>query len=143
MSYRRNTSLKDRVVKTETKSVQKRQTFLKLQKLGSFPCLNCINCKLMVKGDTFKHPSEPIEVKLKNDVTCTSDWVVYIIWCPCNLIYIGQTTCDLKTRLNNHRYTIRKKSRLATIQTFYRYGAHRMGHTVYSGGSNSTTPERG
>lgn len=109
MSFRRNTSLKDRVVKTEIQPTRMRQTFLKPQKLWSFPCLNCINCRLIAKGDTFRHPREPIEVKLKNYLTCAWDWVIYIIWCPCNLLYIGQTTCDLKTRLNNPRYTIRKK----------------------------------
>lgn len=28
---------------------------------------------------------------------------------PCNLVYVGETMCDFKTRLNNHWYAIRKK----------------------------------
>lgn len=63
----------------------------------------------IVKGDTFHHPSEQISVPLKHYSTCTSDWIIYIICCPCKLVYVGETTCDLRTRLNNHRSTIRKK----------------------------------
>lgn len=106
MSYKCNTSLRDRLVKSELGPTRRvKQIFLGKQKLGSFPCLNCINCRLMVKGDTFHHPSEQINAPLKFYLTCTSDWIV----CPCKLVYVGETTCDLKTRLNNHRYTIRKK----------------------------------
>lgn len=64
MSYRRNISLKDRLVQTDVKPTHKsKQLFLGKQKLGSFPCLNCVNCRLMVKGDTFCHPTTGTVVK--------------------------------------------------------------------------------
>lgn len=75
----------------------------------SLPCLNCISCGLMRKGEVFKHPTTNEEFKLKHHITSTTDWVVYVMWCPCNLLYVGETKCEFKVRLNNHRYTIRKK----------------------------------
>lgn len=76
---------------------------------GSFPCHNCINCPLMYKGVSFKHPHTGEEFRLKHYMTCTTDWVVYVMWCPCKFLYVVQTKNEFKTRLNQHRYTIRKK----------------------------------
>lgn len=110
MAYRRGRSIKDSLVKSEvsTKPLSK-QKFFGVRGVGTFPCLNCINCKIIEKGDSFVHPTSGKSYKIRNYYTCTSDWVVYILKCPCSLIYVGETTCDLKTRLNNHRFTIRKK----------------------------------
>lgn len=63
----------------------------------------------MVKGEEFHHPGRQLTVRLKHYLTCSSEWIIYILWCPCNLIYVGETTCDLWMRLNNHRYTIQNK----------------------------------
>lgn len=65
--------------------------------------------QINVKGEEFKHPGNGTSYRLKHYLTCMSEWIIYILWSPCNLIYVGETTCDLKTRLNNHRYSIRKK----------------------------------
>lgn len=110
MSYRRSTSLKDRLIKSEITPIPKtKQTFLGKQRYGSYPCLNCINCRMIVKGDTFIHPSNNLRIQLKHYLTCTADWVIYILWCPCGLVYVGETTWDLKTKFNNNLYTIGKK----------------------------------
>lgn len=45
---------------------------------------------------------------IKQYMTCDTEWVIYALWCPCNLVYIGETKCDFRTRLNNHPYTKRK-----------------------------------
>lgn len=86
-----------------------KQQYFGTRRMGTFPCLNCINCKLIEKGDCFVHPGNDKKFQINNYYTCTSEWIVYILWCPCKLIYVGETKCDLKTRLNNHRYTIRKQ----------------------------------
>lgn len=112
MPYRTPRNLKDRLVKTEVSgqkgSVQK---FLQPQKTGSYPCLNCVNCKLMQKGGVFTHPTTLKEIQIRHFLTCDdSDWVVYVLRCPCDLLYVGETTCTIKTHLNGHRYIIRKKT---------------------------------
>lgn len=44
LSYRRPPSLKDKLVKSEVRCEQMGgQQFLRTQKMGSYPCLNCIN----------------------------------------------------------------------------------------------------
>lgn len=109
MSYRRARNLKDQLVKSEIqKTTVPREGFLGRPRVGSFPCLSCINCKWMQKGNTFVHPSTGVEYPIKKYLTCNSDWSVYILWCPWGCLYVGETTCDIKTRLNNHKYTIRK-----------------------------------
>lgn len=108
MSYRRSQNIRDRVVKTCVPSI-KGQRFIGRARMGSFPCLNCINCSLMRKGEIFTHPMTKEQYKLKHYMTCNSDWVIYVMWCPCELLYVGETKCEFKTRIANHRYTIRKK----------------------------------
>lgn len=110
MSYRRAQNLKDRLVTTLVPSTSKaRQLTLGRLRHGSFPCLNCINCAYMHKGEVFKHPGTGEDYKLRHHMTCTTDWVVYAMWCPCGLLYIGETKNQFKTRFNQHRYTIRKQ----------------------------------
>lgn len=113
MAYRRGKSIKDSLVKSDisTKPIS-RQKIFGVRNNWTFSCLNCISCKLIEKGDRFIHPVSGKHYKINNYYTCTSEWIVYILQCPCNLIYVGETKCDLKTRLNNHRYTIRKKKGL-------------------------------
>lgn len=31
-------------------------------------------------------------------MTCNTDGVVYVLWCPCDLLYVGETKCDFTTR---------------------------------------------
>lgn len=109
MSYRRSANLKDRLVKSCVPGPMKgQQRYIGKPKLGGFPCLNCISCPLMQKGDTFTHPHTLEKFKINQYLTCTTDWVVYVLWCPCGLLYVGETKNDFKTRLNNHCYSIRK-----------------------------------
>lgn len=111
MSYRRPRNLKDQLVRTEIrKDMGPIQTFLHPPpKMGSFPCLGCVNCRLMKKGSSFQHPRTGKIFNIKHFLTCNRDWVIYLLWCPCSLYYIGETTCTLKTRLNGNRHSIRNK----------------------------------
>lgn len=110
MSYRRSENLRDLLVKTEVRgSIGPKQTFIRPQKYGSFPCLGCVNCKLILKGSSFEHPQTKKIYQLKHYLTCNSEWVIYVLICPCSLLYVGETTCTLKTRINGHRYSIRKR----------------------------------
>lgn len=110
MCYRRSEHLRDLLVKTEVRSGQGiKQTFICPQKKGLFLCLGCTNCKLMLKGSSFQHPTTIKVYHLKHYLTCNSEWVVYLLMYPCSFLYVGETTCTLKTRLNGHRYSIRKK----------------------------------
>ncbi|XP_075684662.1 uncharacterized protein LOC142652871 isoform X3 [Rhinoderma darwinii] len=57
-SYCRPTNLRDTLVKADLGPQRvSRQTFLKQLKLGCFPCLKCVNCRLINKGPTLVHPT--------------------------------------------------------------------------------------
>lgn len=110
MSYRRPANLRDKLVKSDVGlKGQKTQTFIGKPRLGSFPCLACVNCQYMQKGEKFTHPLTGITSKINFFLTCNSSYVVYALWCPCKMVYIGETKNDIKTRINQHRYSIRKK----------------------------------
>lgn len=39
---------------------------------------------------------------IKQRITCRSQFVIYIVQCPCSLRYVGSTTCELKKRILEH-----------------------------------------
>lgn len=109
MSYKRAMNLKDKLVKSEVGILARStQNFFGRPSLGSYPCLGCVNCKLMHKGSQFVHPLTKVTFDIRYYLTCGSDWVIYALWCPCKLVYIGETKWAMRTRLNNYRYSIRK-----------------------------------
>lgn len=110
LSYRRSSNLCDKLVKSDVgPRSQKVQTFLSKPRKGSFPCLSCVNCNYMQKGENFIHPMTGISFRINHFYTCNSTYVVYALICPCKIIYIGETKYDIKTRITQHRYSIRKK----------------------------------
>lgn len=110
MAYRRPPNLRDKLVHTDIGSQKTNvSTFLFNKKKGCFRCRRCINCKYMQQGEQFVDPHTGRPHRINHFLTCDSAYVVYILWCPCSLLYIGETSLDFKTRMNQHRYTIRKK----------------------------------
>lgn len=100
MLYRRDRNLKDCLVKSvEARAVEPKVVFLSKPRVISFPCLSCINCKLMQKGSTFVHPRTVVVYPINHFLTSNSDWCSYILWCPCGCLYIGETTCDIKMQI--------------------------------------------
>ena len=85
------------------------QTYIGSKRRGCYPCLHCVNCQFMIKGDKFIHPISGALSEIRQFLTC--DFAVYVLTCPCGLLYVGETTCDMNTRLNNHTFTIRRKRR--------------------------------
>ncbi|CAH2299960.1 Hypothetical predicted protein, partial [Pelobates cultripes] len=47
------------------------------------------------------------QIKLKGFFTCQTDFVVYLLKCPCGLGYVGKTICDFKERVSQHKTSIR------------------------------------
>ncbi|OCT99805.1 hypothetical protein XELAEV_18005586mg [Xenopus laevis] len=57
--------------------------------------------------------------RLKGHFTCLSKFVVYGLVCPCGLIYVGQTTLQIKTRISQHRSTIRRSNTKLPVSKHY------------------------
>lgn len=109
-SYWRGRTIRDTLVKSDQYSMSTpRVTFLGPKNTGSFPCLCCIQCSCIIKGKGFPHPLGGYNIPIRDYYTCQSSYVVYIIKCPCGLLYVGETTQKVKDRIARHKYSIRAK----------------------------------
>ncbi|OCT97484.1 hypothetical protein XELAEV_18009711mg, partial [Xenopus laevis] len=61
-------------------------------KKGTFPCLRCLCCSTVIKGDSISHPMRG---------------VIYLLKCPCGQVYVGQTVRPVKDRIKEHKSDIR------------------------------------
>ncbi|KAJ1189219.1 hypothetical protein NDU88_005969 [Pleurodeles waltl] len=89
-------------------------TFLPPKPAGFYTCSKCSICKLGL--------SKPKTVSINNCthritdfINCSSTFVIYAIWCPCNLTYIGSTTRPLKIRIQEHFRNIHKSDTQAPM----------------------------
>lgn len=66
MSYRRPQNLMDRLVKSCISNIKPNsQRTLSKVRPGNYPCLNCISCQFMLKGDIFTHPTTKEVFKIR------------------------------------------------------------------------------
>lgn len=79
---------------------------------GFFRCGRCFGCKHTCpterKSTTFKSNQTNLTYKWKDTITCNTTGVVYMLDCPCGLQYIGRTIRNLKTRIYEHVYNIKR-----------------------------------
>ncbi|OCT75852.1 hypothetical protein XELAEV_18031039mg [Xenopus laevis] len=101
-------------------------TFLGTKNTGMYQCLNCTQCKHVIRGKTFVHPDTGESVQIRGYHTCLSQFVVYLIVCPCGKIYVGETVKKVKSHISQHKSTI-KPGNLA-LPCFRPFKEH--GHTV-------------
>lgn len=87
----------------QKKAIQKK---IKTTKQGMFACMSCQNCTSIIKGKVVQHPMKGHNIKIRGYHTCNSHNVVYCLKCPCGKAYVGQTTRQIKVRLNEHRSSI-------------------------------------
>ncbi|XP_075445305.1 uncharacterized protein LOC142488853 [Ascaphus truei] len=108
IAYRRGRNLSDNLIHADNKDHYHTPHFLEGGKQGNFRCMNCSVCNSLTTGDVFCHPHSGKKITIHNRITCRSTFVVYIIRCPCGLVYVGKTTRMLKVRYIEHKSVIRK-----------------------------------
>lgn len=74
---------------------------------GVLPCLRCNNCNHLQKSKVFEHPTTLKRYKIKHYLTWASNYVIYVLQCPCKMLYVGETTMECRNRVNKHKSTIR------------------------------------
>lgn len=86
------------------------QQALKINLKGFFACRKCKCCKtvnISNRGTTRVTNREGESFDIKEFITCNSSHVVYLMWCPCGLFYVGRTKRLLKVRIGEHITNIR------------------------------------
>ncbi|CAJ0953057.1 unnamed protein product [Ranitomeya imitator] len=69
-------------------------------------------CKNHIKSKDFSNPQDGRVFKIRHQLTCASKGVIYHAQCPCNKVYIGMTTRELKLRTREHVHDI-ERARMA------------------------------
>lgn len=105
---------------------------------GFFPCLKCpicvINASWPRKFISFESTSTREVFPIKEFITCTSRYVIYIVCCPCGLQYIGHTKRMLITRLKEQMANICKGFPGHSLSSHYAQCHNRDPHgTVFIG----------
>lgn len=83
---------------------------LKIDLKGFFSCRKCICCRtvtMTMTGMTSVTNIDQETFEIDTFITCNSSYVVYLLWCPCGLYYVGRTKRLLKVRIAEHLANIR------------------------------------
>ncbi|CAJ0942722.1 unnamed protein product [Ranitomeya imitator] len=143
--FRRARNIRDTLVRADIGPSRSpsSQRFLCNPKKGTFPCLNCNQCSNVLKGDTIYHPYTRKMYNINNSFTCNSNFVVYLIKCPCGLLYVGETTQAIKDRISKHKSTIRCKNLLLPIPDHFSSKGHSVSQLRFQVIEQVTPPRRG
>ena len=78
---------------------------------GCKKCKKCkVACPILEETKTFKSTNTGKVYNIKESVTCTSDWVIYLSTCKkCAGQYVGKSKTPFKLRHSNHKIEIRDK----------------------------------
>lgn len=115
ISYRRGRNFKDILVKSDI-TENRRSTMHDLK--GFFPCGHCRACKSSHLVKEFLIPGRAKKWKIEQFLTCSSNFVIYVLECPCQLRYVGSTTLMAKKRVMEHLRAI------TNVDTHYPIARH-------------------
>ncbi|XP_078525602.1 uncharacterized protein LOC144798546 [Lissotriton helveticus] len=107
ITFSRARSLSDMLVSSHLKKPTPKANSLK-RMAGFFPCGHCKACSGSKRVLSFEISDTGMKVPIKHFITCSSQFVVYCLVCPCGLRYIGSTIKELKLRILEHQRAIEK-----------------------------------
>ncbi|XP_075697305.1 uncharacterized protein LOC142742645 [Rhinoderma darwinii] len=145
MCLKRPPNFRDRLVRADIGSNTKlpRQTFLRPRHNGTFPCLHCSCCSNVIKGDRFQHPHTNKSFPIKGFYTCDTNFVVYLVKCPCGLIYVGETTQHIRDRITSHKSTIRCNKNWLPLPDHFSKANHQLSQFQFQIIEHVPQPRRG
>lgn len=78
---------------------------------GCKKCGRCrVSCPILNESKTFKSTSTGKVYKIRQDLTCTSDWLIYLATCKrCSGQYVGKSKTIFKLRHSNHKQEIKNQ----------------------------------
>ncbi|XP_073513933.1 uncharacterized protein [Phyllobates terribilis] len=103
ITYRRSKNFKDHLVKSHLGGpIVKRMFGSKGPSWGCRPCGSCVACPNIDTTKVFSDSSNTKEFKIVHTITCTTVGIIYCARCPCNKLYVGLTTRQLRRRVREH-----------------------------------------
>ncbi|KAL2082102.1 hypothetical protein ACEWY4_021920 [Coilia grayii] len=120
--FSRNPNLRDKLVHADTATPPPPNTLSNAQ--GNFPCKSCTSCSHYLKLQTFTHPHTHKTYKIKQLITCRSTHFVYLLICPCPLLYVGKTTRSLRTRFLEHMSAVRRSDEASPVARHFQTAGH-------------------
>lgn len=67
------------------------QLQLHFDKKGFYSCRKCISCRTVNIINSFNSGGAGNSFTIDEFITCNTTHVVYLLWCPCGLYYLGRT----------------------------------------------------
>lgn len=128
--FSRSSNLRDRLVHADI-ATPPSGTLSNAQ--GNFPCKSCTSCIHYLKLQSFTHPHTRKIYKIKQLITCKSTHVVYILICPCPLLYVGKTIRALRTRILEHLSAIRRCDATSSVSQHFQLAKHAISDLKFLG----------
>lgn len=77
---------------------------------GIFQCKKraCLTCQFIAHITDKISTNSGKEYMIKQFITCSTDFVIYVLRCSCSLFYVGRTIRALRARVGDHRRLIKK-----------------------------------
>ena len=117
ITYRRANSLRDKLCSSLCTEVPK-QSLISEGK-GFFPCKRCKACRNSVRVTQYQNISDGRLITIDKFLTCSSDYVIYGLICPCGKWYIGSTKHPAKRRILEHKRAIRNNDAQYPVARHY------------------------
>ncbi|XP_078527507.1 uncharacterized protein LOC144799808 [Lissotriton helveticus] len=142
-SFRRNITIRNKLVHTYRENRQQSQPCINNAPLpsGTFPCQGCVNCSNIIKGNPIT--TKNTKVHIKNFINCRTKNLIYLIQCPCKLCYVGETSREIRVRLNEHRSAIRNKKKGAHLTDHWQLANHTVEDLKWCGLETVTLNSKG
>ncbi|XP_049423574.1 uncharacterized protein LOC125883384 [Epinephelus fuscoguttatus] len=141
--YKRPPNLRNMLVRADLPPPPPPSHFLGSIASGNYPCGRCQQCHFTQKTVSFNHPHTGKKYNVKGIITCSTTNVIYMLKCPCGLAYIGKTTRALKTRIAEHRSTIRNEVTSSPVAVHFSAARHNISTLRYVGIETLKCPRRG
>ena len=98
VAFRRAKTIRSQIVRSDIEPPQKIEE-------PTHPCGKCSICKIINTADTLTNTKTGKHLKITAGGNCRTSDIVYAARCKiCDLIYVGETGKELRTRFCDHRY---------------------------------------
>ena len=78
---------------------------------GCYKCKKCkVACPVLQEGQTFQSENTKKTYKIRQKLTCDSDWLIYLCTCKkCGGQYVGKSKTKFKVRHSNHKQEVKNQ----------------------------------